>query len=127
MSKKSTVEHKDLNDHAETKGEKDINRDAPASDIQETVYAELHFPGWHDWDEGARPFLNIFLKLHPNWTDEDFNNILIPDLQNRGYGWLLPEGVRKELIKMSERSFLKIISAKITKPFISFKKRKFGR
>ncbi|MCL1821633.1 MAG: hypothetical protein FWG22_02295, partial [Prolixibacteraceae bacterium] len=57
----------------------------------------LFFPGWADWDEGARPYLDIFLALHPNWTDEDFNNILIPDLQNRGYGWLRPEGVRAQL------------------------------
>ncbi|HBT96147.1 MAG TPA: hypothetical protein DEB25_00105 [Desulfobulbaceae bacterium] len=58
---------------------------------------EYEFPGWHDWDEGARPYLDIFLSLHPNWTDEDFNSILIPDLQNRGYGWLRPEGVRAQL------------------------------
>jgi len=62
---------------------------------------DLHFPGWQDWDEGARPYMDIFLALHPNWTDEDFNYILIPDLQNRGYGWLRPEGVRRELEKMS--------------------------
>ena len=60
---------------------------------------DLHFPGWHDWDEGARPYLDIFLTFHSNWTDDDFNNILIPDLRNRGYGWLRPEGVRAELKK----------------------------
>jgi hypothetical protein len=72
---------------------------------------DLTFPGWQDWDEGARPYLDIFLTLHPNWTDEDFNNILVPDLQNRGYGWLRPEGVRKELEKTAcqNRSFLKRI------------------
>ena len=64
---------------------------------------DLHFPGWHNWDEGARPYLDIFLTLHPNWTDEDFNNILISDLQNRGYGWLRPEGVRAELEKISNK------------------------
>jgi len=58
---------------------------------------DLHFPGWQDWDEGARPYLEIFLALHPKWTEDDFNNILIPDLQNRGYGWLRPEGVRAKL------------------------------
>jgi len=77
---------------------------ASASEIR--IYSldfDLHFPGWHDWDEGARPYLEIFLTLHPNWTDDDFNNILIPDLQNRGYGWLKPEGVRKELEKMTHQ------------------------
>ena len=62
---------------------------------------QYEFPGWSDWDEGARPYLDIFLTLHPNWTNNDFNNILIPDLQNRGYGWLRPDEVRKELEKMS--------------------------
>jgi WD40 repeat protein len=58
---------------------------------------ELSFPGWADWDEGARPYLDIFLTLHPDWTDEDFENTLIPELQRRGYGWLRPEGVRVKL------------------------------
>jgi WD40 repeat protein len=58
---------------------------------------DLSFPGWADWDEGARPYLEIFQTLHPHWTDEDFNNILIPDLQRRGYGWLRPEGVKAKL------------------------------
>jgi len=69
--------------------EKDIN-------IYNLEY-DLKFPGWHDWNEGARPYLDIFLTLHPNWTDEDFQNILIPDLQNRGFGWLRPEGIRQKL------------------------------
>jgi len=67
-----------------------------------TLDYDLHLPGWKNWDEGARPYLEIFLTLHPNYTEEDFNNILIPDLQNRGYGWLRPEGVR---IKLDELQF----------------------
>jgi len=67
-----------------------------------TICYDLHFPGWHNWDEGARPYLDIFLTVYPDWTDDDFNNILIPDLQNRGYGWLRPEGVKIELLKMSK-------------------------
>ena len=63
---------------------------------------DLHFPGWHDWDEGARPYLEIFLSLHPSWSEDNFNNILILDLQNRGYGWLRPEGVKAELEKMTQ-------------------------
>jgi hypothetical protein len=38
-----------------------------------------------------------FLTLHPHWTDRDFDNILIPDLQNRGYGHLHPQGVKSIL------------------------------
>ena len=74
---------------------------------------------FHDkkpWDEGARPYLENFLSLYPNWTDDDFNNSLIPDLQNRGYGWLLPEGVRVELEKITNRqkkSFLEKILMRV--------------
>ena len=76
---------------------------------------ELHFPGWQEWDEEVRPYLNIFLSLHPKWTDDDFNNILIPDLQIRGYGWLQPEGVRKELEKMRQHSFWEKLLNKVKK------------
>jgi WD40 repeat protein len=70
-----------------------------------------------DWDEGARPYLDIFLTLHtpygpdglrrvgkPQWTEEDFQKLL-QELGYRGYGWLRPAGVRRELEKMAkERS-----------------------
>ncbi len=74
---------------------------------------EYEFPGWSDWDEQARPHLETFLTLHcsyspdhlhrvgkPQWTDDDFRRLL-EDLQCRGLGWLRPEGVRKELEKMT--------------------------
>jgi len=74
---------------------------------------EYEFPGWADWDERARPHLETFLSLHcpytqdhltrsdkPQWNDDDFARLL-EDLQNRGLGWLRPEGVRKELEKMT--------------------------
>ena len=63
---------------------------------------DLHFPGWDDWNEGARSYLDIFLTLHPNWTDDDFK-ILITELQNRGYGWLRPEGVNTKLLELSNK------------------------
>ena len=37
-----------------------------------------------------------FLTLHPNYTNTDFEG-LVRELQNRGYGWLRPEGVRAKL------------------------------
>jgi WD40 repeat protein/serine/threonine protein kinase len=74
---------------------------------------ECEFPPAADWDEGARPYLDIFLTLHcpvgedgfsrvgkPAWTDEDFQKLLT-DLQYRGYGWLRLEGVRRQLEKMT--------------------------
>ena len=66
-----------------------------------------------DWDEGAKPYLEIFLTLHcpygsdgisrvgrPTWNDRDFKKLLT-DLQYRGYGWLRPGGVRKKLEEMT--------------------------
>jgi len=74
---------------------------------------DYEFPERKNWDEGARPHLEIFLTLHcavggdgvirvgkPNWKDEDFQKLLT-DLQYSGYGWLRPEGVRRELEKMT--------------------------
>jgi WD40 repeat protein len=74
---------------------------------------DCEFPKQEDWDEGARPYAEIFLTLHypvgedglsrvgkPNWTEEDFQSLLT-ELQYRGYGWLRPEGVRKQLEKMT--------------------------
>jgi WD40 repeat protein/serine/threonine protein kinase len=78
---------------------------------------DYDFPAPADWDEGARPYLDIFLTLHtpygpdglsrvgkPQWTEEDFQKLL-QELGYRGYGWLRPAGVRRELEKMAkERS-----------------------
>lgn len=77
-----------------------------------------------DWDEAASPYLDAFLSLHtpsltalpdlrdptpetitqalvpqgtPNWTEAEFSQ-LIHRLQQVGYGWLDPEGVRQQLI-----------------------------
>ncbi|MDR1052155.1 MAG: protein kinase [Deltaproteobacteria bacterium] len=57
---------------------------------------DLVFPGWADWDDGAAPYVETFLTLHPDHTDADFENLLT-ELGNRGYGWLRPEGVRDKL------------------------------
>ncbi len=80
-----------------------------------------------DWDEGARPYLEIFLTQHtpyasmlpqgrepseqevqqaltrrgrPSWSEDDFQK-LIQQLQYAGYGWLRPEGVRQQLEYMA--------------------------
>jgi hypothetical protein len=81
-----------------------------------------------DWDEAARPYLARFLTLHtpyagelprdrtteaditraltrtgkPTWTSDDFQQLL-DTLGCAGYGWLKPEGVRRELEKMTAR------------------------
>ncbi len=78
-----------------------------------------------DWHEGARPYLLNFLTLHtppgghwpnsrtlteeevqttltrsgrPLWNEEDFRQ-LMHTLACSGYGWLRPEGLRRELEK----------------------------
>jgi len=91
-----------------------------------------------DWDEGARPYLEMFLALHtpyaelppgkrrrsplarlfqsppteqetalsrkrqgtPVWTESDFQ-ALLQMLGYAGYGWLRPEGVRRQLTRMA--------------------------
>lgn len=85
---------------------------------------ETHDPA--EWDEGARPCLEAWLTLHtpyaaelpqdrepteqeiqqaltrggtPIWNEEDFQELL-HQLQDAGYGWLEPEGVRKQLVSM---------------------------
>ena len=80
---------------------------------------EYEAPELQDWDEGARPYLTNFLTVHtpygstdpdhaeflvrrgrPVWSHEDWLG-LIRTLQCAGYGWLRPEGVRRELEKMA--------------------------
>ncbi|WP_420266247.1 protein kinase domain-containing protein [Candidatus Magnetominusculus dajiuhuensis] len=63
-----------------------------------------------EWDEGARPFLEIFLSLatsgkyppvkKPQWTEEDFS-ALLKDLSLRGYGWLSADGIKNKLNEMA--------------------------
>ena len=63
---------------------------------------DLEFPDPVDWDEGVRPYLNIFLTLRKGkWGEEDFKLLIDELASKRGYGWVRPEGVRKELEKMT--------------------------
>jgi hypothetical protein len=67
-----------------------------------------------DWDDGARPYLELFLNRHtpsalpergqsrrsgPAWTEDDFGRLL-GLLAAVGYGWLRSGGVRRELEQM---------------------------
>lgn len=58
---------------------------------------EDHEPA--DWDEGARPYLENFLKIKGSWTAEDFEGLL-HTLACAGYGWVKSQGVRRELQDM---------------------------
>jgi len=89
---------------------------------------DYEFPPPADWDEGARPYLESFLNLHtpyaaelrqeyapseeeirlalthcgkPSWNEHEFD-ALIRRLQYAGYGWLRPEGIQRELEKMTK-------------------------
>jgi WD40 repeat protein len=80
-----------------------------------------------DWAEGARPYLRAFLSAHvpyggalpagrkplvreidqalvrqgrPGWTEDDFERLL-HTLRGAGFGWLRPDGVRRELARMA--------------------------
>ncbi len=74
---------------------------------------DYEFPQLADWDEGARPYLGMFLFLQrpsadgrasaeaqPAWTELAFLRLLA-DLRHRGYGWLRPQGVRRQLEEMA--------------------------
>lgn len=88
---------------------------------------KAEFPDPADWDKGAHAHLENFLTLHtphagtlppdgtptddevslaltrrgrPSWTDDDFKQLL-HTLGCAGYGWLRPEGVKRELEKMA--------------------------
>jgi hypothetical protein len=80
-----------------------------------------------DWDNGAQPFLDSFIKAHcpytstlptdrqpteaeialaltrvgpPIWSEQDVER-LMTTLACAGYGWLRPEGVRRELWRLT--------------------------
>ena len=72
-----------------------------------------------DWDEGAAVYFRNFLALHPgvgempsdvgmpgnrkttlSWTDDELQE-LIATLRCAGYGWLHPEGIHKNLLKIT--------------------------
>jgi hypothetical protein len=64
---------------------------------------DLEFPDPVDWDEGVRPYLEIFLTLrNGKWAEEDFQELIKELAEKRGYGWVRPEGIRKELEKMTQ-------------------------
>jgi len=63
---------------------------------------DLEFPDPVDWDEGVRPYLEIFLTLRKGkWGEKDFKLLIDELASKRGYGWVRPEGIRKELEKMT--------------------------
>ena len=58
-----------------------------------------------EWDEAARPHLEMFLSRHRRgldgageavWREEEVRELLV-DLGHRGLGWLRPDGVRARL------------------------------
>jgi hypothetical protein len=89
------------------KGGKDVQRFDTEEDLI-TLMSRGHldwryeFPGFTDWDENARPYLEIFLALHPDWNDVNFGE-LINELQNRGFGFIRAEGVRAKLMEMQPK------------------------
>jgi WD40 repeat protein len=54
-----------------------------------------------DWDDGAAPYLDIFLRRHgPQWTDDDLD-ALMRRLEDVGHGRLRVDGVRARLDSMT--------------------------
>jgi WD40 repeat protein len=80
--------------------------------LWELVWA-YDFPGWSDWNEDARPYLENFLTIlcatsengtssaaKPEWQPKDFE-MLIEQLQHRGLGYIRPEGIRTKLEQLA--------------------------
>jgi WD40 repeat protein len=66
------------------------------------LFWNFEFPAPVDFDEGVRPYLEIFLTLrNGKWTEDDFNKLIDELATQRGYGWVRPEGIRRELAKMT--------------------------
>lgn len=65
-----------------------------------TVSWNYEFPGFIDWDEGARLYLNTFLTLYPHWGQKEFD-ILIEELKNHGFGFICPDGIKKKLMEIA--------------------------
>jgi WD40 repeat protein len=56
-----------------------------------------------EWDDGAAPYLEVFLRRYgPHWTAGDLN-VLLGWLRDAGYGWLLPDAVLTHLNRMAAR------------------------
>jgi WD40 repeat protein/serine/threonine protein kinase len=92
------------------------------------LYWELEDSYPENWDDRARPYLEVFLTQHtpyagtlpqvrdpteeevtlaltrrgkPSWKEDDFKDLLYT-LGCAGYGWLRPEGVRRKLEEMAD-------------------------
>ncbi|MFC7309509.1 protein kinase [Streptomyces monticola] len=54
-----------------------------------------------DWDDGALPYAEMFLRRHgPQWPEAAFE-ALLDRLRDVGYGWLRAEGVRARLRELA--------------------------
>jgi hypothetical protein len=63
---------------------------------------EYEFPDPAAPDPRIRPYLEIFLELHRGrWGDKDWEG-LMSQLELRGFGWMRPEDIRRQLEALSE-------------------------
>ena len=60
------------------------------------------FAGLTDWSDAAILYLEIFLSLHPEYSESDIDGLIIT-LQNRGFGFLRREGVKQKLLELSRK------------------------
>jgi hypothetical protein len=82
-----------------------------------------NFPGWKDWDDGALAYIRYFMSF--NDLDESSLKRLTIQLQNRGYGYLRIEGVKKKIKElMSVGDIVKGENLKNVNSFEKMKARK---
>ena len=70
---------------------------------------EPEVPESGGWDDRVRPFLEVFLRRRedaqgggglPTWSEQDLA-ALLGDLARRGFGWLAPERIERELERLA--------------------------
>ena len=72
----------------------------PSGNFRFVIDYRYEFPGWTDWDEEARPYLERFLLFHPEWGEEDFYKLL-KELQMRGLGFIDSNCIKSKLEEIS--------------------------
>ena len=76
-----------------------INKEGINFNQYEWVYS---FPGWSEWDDAALETVQHFLRIHPDPTITDIDDLIF-ELQNKGLGWILREGVEKKISELKPK------------------------
>jgi len=80
-----------------------ISTSSDGSIILWSLIWNIDFPESTDWDEVARPYLhNLLSKTSGHWNDNDLKELLEELACKRGLGWIRPEGIRRQIVRIAE-------------------------